>query len=91
MRDGKIYALYAGMTKVSALSIFIRNEFVKENNITGIHDFDMLFKLMQDMYYRNDELTDNKKIMVNPYFLLRYILLSFNNKQKTSFLFEEIS
>ncbi len=74
MRDGKIYALYAGMPKISALSIFIRNELVEENNITGFHDFDMLFKLMQDMYYRNEELTDNKKIMVHPYYLLRYII-----------------
>lgn len=74
MREGKTYALYAGMPEINALAIFVRNELVEKNSIYSITDFDMLFEIMQNMHYGNKQLSDFNKIMVNPNHLLEYMV-----------------
>lgn len=71
-RNGKIYALYAGMPTISAYSLIIKNSILEENNLDSVTDFEALLEIMNNKYLRADSIPEERKIMFDYQELLLY-------------------
>ncbi|HBN84066.1 MAG TPA: hypothetical protein DDZ89_09500, partial [Clostridiales bacterium] len=63
-KEGKTDAIYAGMPDINALSLFVKNSVLEENNIVSINNFDMLFEVMHNTVQRHTDVPDSGKILV---------------------------
>ncbi|HBN84910.1 MAG TPA: hypothetical protein DDZ89_13830, partial [Clostridiales bacterium] len=74
-RNGRIYAVYAGMPTVTALSIIIKNSILEENNIDSVTDFKTLLDIMDSKYRGNESISEEQKILVSRQELLLYSMI----------------
>lgn len=74
-RNGKVYAVYAGMPTVSALSLIIKDSILEENNLDHVTDFDTLLEIMNNKHSLTESIPEEQKILVNQRDLLFYSML----------------
>ncbi|HBN85555.1 MAG TPA: hypothetical protein DDZ89_17125, partial [Clostridiales bacterium] len=74
-RDDKIYALYAGMPTISALSLIIKNSNLEENNLDEVTNFETLLEIMDNRYRGMDSIQETQKIFVTQGDLLLYSIM----------------
>jgi hypothetical protein len=74
VKEGKTYAIYAGMPDISVLTLIAKNDLLNDNgiNIQDINNFDALFEFMKSLYQGREPTSDFNKIMVNPVWLFKY-------------------
>ncbi len=74
-RNGRIYAVYAGMPTVTALSIIIKDSILEENNIESVTDFSTLLDIMDSKYKGNESIPETQKILISHWDLLLYSMI----------------
>lgn len=72
--NGKTYALYAGMPRISLLSTIIKKELLQKANIDSVTDFKSLYDIMNNLYQGYEPTSEENKIMVEPGVLLQYAI-----------------
>ncbi|MGI6561207.1 MAG: hypothetical protein ACOX3Q_01370 [Clostridia bacterium] len=74
-RNGRIYALYAGMPHVYSYTLIIKKSLLEENNLDAVNSFEVLSEMLYNMYRNTQSLSDEQKIYVSPYDLLLYSII----------------
>mgnify|MGYP000851682738 FL=1 len=74
MKEGKIYALYAGMPQITTTALIAKNELLEEVDVSieKINTFDALYEFMDRLYQGREPESDKNKIMVHPATLTKY-------------------
>ncbi len=80
VRNGKTYALYAGIPDISTIAILIRNEILEKTNIDihNINNMNLLFDFMDDLYQGKEPPYETNKIWVSWWTLLSYAIYNSN-------------
>ncbi|HBN85449.1 MAG TPA: hypothetical protein DDZ89_16585 [Clostridiales bacterium] len=73
-KDGRVYAIYAGMPDITALALLIKNDLLKENSIKidDIHSIDTLYESIDNLYNGKEPPSETNKIWVSDWTLLMY-------------------
>lgn len=77
-KNGKVYAIYAGMPRVSTLALRVKNDLLTrtETDIKNLNNLDALYNFMYELYSEEPP-EDTSKILINsPKSLTQYAIFN---------------